>query len=49
MLRPDRRTTLTHTLSWLFDDLFFYGRGYLHIDARYSSGYPSSMSWMPAD
>ena len=49
MLRPDRRTTLTHTLSWLFDDLFFYGRGYLHIDARYPSGYPSSMSWMPAE
>lgn len=47
MLRPDRRTTLTHTLSWLFDDLLFYGRGALHIDARYPNGYPSSMSWMP--
>jgi phage portal protein BeeE len=49
MLRPDRRTTLTHTLSWLFDDMLFYGKAYLHVDARYPSGYPSSMSWMPAE
>ena len=47
MLRPDRRTTLAHTMSWLFDDLLFYGRAYLHIDARYASGFPSSMSWLP--
>jgi len=49
MLRPDRRTTLAHTLSWVFDDLLFYGKAYLHIDARYSSGYPSAFSWMPAE
>jgi len=47
MLRPDRRTSYAHTLSWLFDDLLFFGRAYLHIDARYSNGFPSSMSWLP--
>lgn len=49
MLRPDRRTTLTHTLSWTFDDLLFYGRAYWRIDARFSNGFPSSMSWLPAE
>ena len=48
MLRPDRRTSLAHTLAWTFDDLYFYGVAYWHIDARYSTGFPSSMSWIPA-
>jgi hypothetical protein len=47
MLRPDRRTSFAHTMSWLFDDLLFFGRAYLHVDARYSNGFPSSLSWLP--
>lgn len=47
MIRPDRRTSYAHTFSWLFDDLFFYGVAYLHIDARVN-GFPSSLSWVPA-
>lgn len=49
MIRPDRRTSYAHTFSWLFDDLLFHGVAYLHIDARYSTGFPSSMSWLPYD
>jgi phage portal protein BeeE len=48
MLRPDRRTTFAHVMAWTFDDLYFYGAAYWHIDARYASGFPSSMSWIPA-
>lgn len=48
MLRPDRRTTFAHVMAWTFDDLYFYGSSYWHIDARYASGFPSSMSWIPA-
>jgi hypothetical protein len=47
MLRPDRRTTLTHTLSWLFDDLLFYGRGYPPHRRPLPVRLPVLLSWMP--
>jgi len=49
MMRPDRRTTFAHIMSWTFDDLFHFGRAYWHIDARFSTGFPSSCSWLPAE
>ncbi len=47
-LRPDPLTTRSHTLSWLFDDMYFYGRGYLYVKTRYSTGLPASFQWLPA-
>jgi hypothetical protein len=35
-------------LSWLFDDIFFYGVGYLAITARTQDGYPSEFERLPA-
>jgi hypothetical protein len=34
MVRPDPRTTLTHTLSWTFDSLFFHGYAAWYITSR---------------
>ena len=35
-------------LSFLFDDLFFYGRGFLYITSRTADGYPASFTRLPA-
>ena len=35
-------------LSWLFDDLFFYGRAFLYITSRTADGYPASFTRLPA-
>lgn len=35
-------------LSWLFDDIFFYGVGYLAITARTQDGFPSEFERLPA-
>jgi hypothetical protein len=35
-------------LSWLFDDLFFYGRGFLYVTSRTADGYPASFTRLPA-
>jgi hypothetical protein len=35
-------------LSWLFDDLFFFGRGFLYITARTADGFPSAFTRLPA-
>ena len=49
MLRPDPSTTRVHTLSWTFDDLFFYGRAHWLIRTRYAAGnFPASFQWLPA-
>ena len=34
-------------LSWLFDDLFFYGAAYLFITSRTADGYPASFDRLP--
>jgi len=34
-------------LSWLFDDLFFYGAAYLYITSRTADGYPASFDRLP--
>jgi len=36
------------TLSWLFDDIFFYGVGYLAVTSRTADGYPASFERLPA-
>jgi hypothetical protein len=35
-------------LSWLFDDLFFFGRSFLYVTSRTADGYPSSFTRLPA-
>ena len=36
-------------LSWLFDDLFFYGRSFLYVTSRSKTdGYPASFTRLPA-
>jgi hypothetical protein len=34
--------------SWLFDDLFFFGRSFLYVTSRTADGYPSSFTRLPA-
>jgi hypothetical protein len=36
------------TLSFLFDDLFFYGRAFLFITSRTADGFPASFTRLPA-
>jgi len=36
------------TLSFLFDDLFFYGRAFLYITSRTADGFPASFTRLPA-
>ena len=40
-------TTNNFTLSWLFDDLFFYGAAYLAVLGRTSDGFPNSFQRLP--
>jgi hypothetical protein len=35
-------------LSWLFDDLFFFGRSFLYVTSRTADGYPASFTRLPA-
>jgi hypothetical protein len=35
-------------LSFLFDDLFFYGRSFLYVTSRTADGYPASFTRLPA-
>ena len=35
-------------LSFLFDDLFFYGRSFLYITSRTADGFPASFTRLPA-
>jgi hypothetical protein len=46
--RLDPDNTNNFTFSWLFDDLFFLGVGYLHIASRTADGYPASFQRLPA-
>lgn len=34
-------------LSWLFDDIFHFGRAFLYITARTADGYPASFTRLP--
>jgi hypothetical protein len=36
------------TLSWLFDDLFHFGRGFLYVTSRTADNYPASFTRLPA-
>jgi hypothetical protein len=46
--RIDPQSTNVFTLSFLFDDLFFYGRAFLYVTSRTADGYPASFTRLPA-
>ena len=46
--RIDPQTPNIFTLSFIFDDLFFYGRAFLYITSRTADGYPASFTRLPA-
>jgi phage portal protein BeeE len=46
--RIDPSVPNSFLLSWLFDDLFFYGRAFLYITSRTADGYPASFTRLPA-
>jgi len=46
--RIDPAVPNSFCLSFLFDDLFFYGRGFLYVTSRTSDGFPASFTRLPA-
>lgn len=49
MLRPDPRTTRSHFLAWIADDLIFHGRAFALVTSRLATGFPNSFQWLPAE
>jgi len=53
-IRPDSRTTRTHTISWTVDDALFSGRAYWYVTKRYAPngdrpvGFPAEFTILPA-
>lgn len=48
MNRPDPSATRAWLLAWTFDDLYFQGRAFWGVTARYANGFPSAFTWLPA-
>ena len=46
--QPDPAIPYSTFMSWLLDDLFFYGRGFLFISSRTQDGFPASFTRLPA-
>jgi hypothetical protein len=46
--QPDPQLTYATFWSWVFDDLFFFGRAFLWCSSRTSDGMPNSYSRLPA-
>lgn len=49
MERPDPRTTRSHWLAWIADDLIFHGRAFAYVTSRNAQGFPASFAWLPAE
>ena len=49
MIRPDPRTTRSHWLAWICDDLIFYGRAFALVTSRTATGFPASFQWLPSE
>jgi hypothetical protein len=45
--RPDPGVTRNLIMSQTFSDLFFFGRSFWYVTARYSTGYPSAFRYLP--
>ena len=48
MNQPDPQLSYSAFMSWLLDDLFFFGRAFLWISSRDAQGLPNSFSRLPA-
>ena len=46
--RMDPTVTNNFLMAWTFDDLFFYGRAFWHVQSRTTDGFPASFTRMPA-
>ena len=46
--RMDPTVTNNFLMSWTFDDLFFYGRAFWHVQTRTTDGFPASFTRLPA-
>ena len=49
MTRPDPRVTRNFIMSKTAKDLLFYGRAFWAVTSRYSTGFPASFQWLPAN
>lgn len=47
MTRPDPKTTRQFFIGSLAGDLFYRGRAFAYVTARYSNGYPAAFTWLP--
>ena len=46
--QPDPQLSYATFMSWLLDDLFFFGKAILFINSRTADGYPNSVQRLPA-
>jgi len=46
--RPDPSITYETLMSFLLDDLFFFGRAFLYVTSRTQDGFPASFTRLPA-
>lgn len=46
--QPDPALPYSTFMSWLLDDLFFYGRAFLFVSSRTQDGFPASFTRLPA-
>lgn len=49
MTRPDPRTTRNFVMAKTARDLILYGRAFWMVTSRYSTGYPATFQWLPAN
>jgi hypothetical protein len=48
LAQPDPQLTYATFWSWVFDDLFFFGRAFLWVSSRTQDGMPASFTRLPA-
>ena len=46
--RPDPSVSYQFSMSWLLDDLLFFGRAFWYITSRTADGYPATFTRLPA-
>lgn len=49
MTRPDPRTTRNFIMTKTARDLILYGRAFWMVTSRYSTGFPATFQWLPAN
>lgn len=49
MTRPDPNTTRNFIMARTVQDLMLHGRAFWYVTSRYSTGFPASFTWIPAN